>query len=100
MHRVINRSHEGDQLFVYDFHELLGRVEQFHHPFAEGLLGNFVHELANDAEADVGFEKRLLHEPQPLAHIRFGQLPFASQGSDRGKQAVLKCFKHRNTLSR
>ena len=41
------------------------------------------HEVADDREADVGFEQRLLDELEPVAHVRFGQLALAAERFER-----------------
>ena len=52
------------------------------------------HEVLDDRVADVGFEQGLLHQGQPFAHVRFGELALAAQGLERAGQTFLQGFEH------
>ena len=92
--RVIDRAHQVDQFLIDDADDLLAGVERLEHLLADGLLGDARHEVADDREADVGFEQRLLDELQPVAHVRFGQLALAAERLEGGTQAFLEGFEH------
>ena len=92
--RVVDRAHQVDELLVDDADDLLARIERLEHLLADGLLGDALHEVADDREADVGFEQRLLDELEPVAHVRFGELALAAEGFERGSKAVLEGFEH------
>ena len=91
---MVDRAHQVDELLIDDADDLLARIERLEHLLADGLLGDALHELADDREADVGFEQRLLDELEPVAHVRFGELALAAQGFERGGKAVLEGFEH------
>jgi hypothetical protein len=77
--RVIDRPHQVDQLAMHDADQLLRRIECIEHPFADGIFADALGELLGDVVADIGLEQRLLDEVQPIAHVRFRQLPLAAQ---------------------
>ena len=77
--RVVDRAHQVDELLVDDADDLLARVERLEHLLADRLLGDARHEVADDREADVGFEQRFLDELEPVAHVRFGELALAAE---------------------
>ena len=93
--RVVDRAHQVDELLIDDADDLLAGVERLEHLLADGLLGDARHEVADDLEADVGFEQRLLDELEPVAHVRFGELALAAERFEGGTEAVLEGFEHR-----
>ena len=90
MQRVVDRSHQADQLLVDDGNQLLAGIERFEHPLAHRFVGNAIHEIANDRQADVGLEQGLLDQSQAVTHVRFGQFATAPQCADRGSQTFLQ----------
>ena len=80
MQRGVDRAHQVDQLLMDDADQLLAGIERGQHFFADGLLGDLGHEVLDDRVADVGFEQGLLHQGQPVAHVRFGELALAASG--------------------
>ncbi len=91
---MIDRAHQVDELLVDDADDLLARVERLEHLLADRLLGDALHELADDREADVRLEQRFLDELEPVAHVRFGELALAAERFERGRQTVLEGFEH------
>ena len=92
--RMIHRPHQVDELLIDDADDLLARIERLENLLADRLLGDVLHELPHDREAHIRLEQRLLDELQPVAHVRFGELPLAAQRLQRGTQAILQGFKH------
>ena len=45
-------------------------------------------------EADVGLEQRALDELEPVAHVRFGELPLPAEGFEGAGETVLEGFEH------
>ena len=98
--RVIDRAHQVDQLLVDDADDLLAGVERSEHLLAQRLLADPADEVLDDRIADVGFEQGLLHQRQPLAHVRFGQLALAAQALQAHGQTFLQGFEHGSTTRR
>ena len=92
--RMVDRAHQVDEFLVDDADDLLAGIERLEDRLADRLLGDAVHEVVDDLEADVGFEQRLLDELEPVAHVRFGELALAAQRLERGTETVLKGFEH------
>lgn len=79
MQRVVDRSHQVDELSVDDADDLLAGVERVENLLAHRINGDAVDEVLDDRIADVGLEQRLLHGVEPFAHIRLGQTGFARE---------------------
>ena len=77
---MIDRPHEVDERLVNDANDLLAGVERLEHRVADRLVAHALHEVANDGEANVGFQQRTLDELQAVAHVRFGELPLPAKG--------------------
>ncbi len=91
---MINRAHQIDELLVYDADHLLAGIERREDALAEGLFADPGHEVLHHRVAGVGLEQGLLHQGQPVAHVRFAQLPLAAQRLERTGQVFLQRFKH------
>ena len=62
-----------------------------------GAIGSFpdsFHKRADHLVADVGLQERLLDELQPVAHVRLGQLPLATERLEGGAEVLLKGVEH------
>ena len=92
--RVVHRPHQVDQFLIDDADDLLARIERLENLLADRLLGDLPHELPHDGEAHIRLEQRFLDELQPVAHVRFGELPLAAKRFQRGTKAILQSFKH------
>ena len=93
---MIDRAHQVDELLVDDADDLLARIEGLEHLLADRLLGDLLHEVPDDREADVGLEQRLFDELEPVAHVRFGELALAAERLERGIQAILRASNMRS----
>ena len=78
--RVIDRPHQVDQFLVDDADQLLGGIQRLQHLLADGLLADPGDEVLGDRDADVGLQQGPLHQGEPFAHVRLGQLAAAPQG--------------------
>jgi hypothetical protein len=75
MERMIDRPHKVDERLIDDADDLLAGIERLENRVADRFVGDPLHEVADDGEADVGFQQRTLDELEPVAHVRFGELP-------------------------
>ncbi len=67
------------QFVADDGDHLLGRGEGGEHLGAHSLLLDGFHQLLDDFEIDVGFEKRYADFAQSRLHVRRGELAFTAQ---------------------
>ena len=91
---MVDRAHQGDQLFVDDGDQLVRGVDGLEDRLADRLFRHLGDERLGDFDADVGLQQGPLHEGQPFAHVRLGQPAAAAEGPDRRTKVFLKGFKH------
>ena len=72
-------THQPDQLFVDDLHDLLSRGQGFQHLRADRALLDPCDELLHDLVADIGLEKRHPDFLQSCLDVCLGKLSFSAE---------------------
>lgn len=88
------RAEHFDHLVANDFDDLLAGRQRGEHFFAHGLLLDFLDELLNDFEMNVGFEQRHADLAQSLFHVGRREFAFAAEVLKDALQLVGKVVEH------
>ena len=72
-------TEDGDELFVHDLNNLLGRVQCLVDLVAEGTFTNIVRELLDHIERDVGVQHGATNLAQSAVYIRGGKFSLTAE---------------------
>ena len=89
----VRTAHQSRQLFVDDFDDLLGRSQAVEHIAAKRAGADGVDEVANDFNADVGFEQGQTDFTHCGFDVGLCQLAAAAEFFENRGELILKIFK-------
>ena len=92
--RRVLRAHEGCQFVANNLHHLLAGRQAAHDFLADTLLAHALHEVFDDLEIDVRFQKRQPDFARCLLDVGFRQLAAAAQAREYSVQFCRQGFKH------
>ena len=72
-------AHEGNQLFVDDLDDHLGRSQAFQHIAADGPLGDLFDKVLDHLIADVRFQQSQAYFSHGLLYVGFGEPSLAAE---------------------
>ena len=64
---------------MYNFYDLLARLDALHHFLPQRLVFDFLDEIARHLEIDIGVQQRHAHLAQGLARVGLGDFAQAAE---------------------
>ena len=97
--RMIDGTHEIDELVMDDLDDLLRGMDGADDVLADGPVGDAADELLDDLEVDVGRKEGHAHFPQAFLDVLLAQPPLAAELAEDVADGFRQGLEHRGSLS-